>query len=110
MIVPSEAGVANFKLVTGDPAPPARGINTWTVQVNGSNGGALGGLQMSALPFMPDHGHGSPLNATITDEGGGTYSVTPIDFFMPGVWRTTFTFPVDGGSTDSAAFFFCIPG
>ncbi len=36
---------------------------------------------------MPDHGHGTSVNASVTANSDGTYTVAPLYFFMPGVWR-----------------------
>jgi hypothetical protein len=75
--------------------------------VTDASGQVLPGLSLSVLPFMPDHGHGTAVNASVTAQGGGDYTVTPLYFFMPGVWRIRFT---SAGSSDTADFWFCIPG
>jgi len=61
-------------------------------------------------PFMPDHGRGTSVHAEAASNGDGTYTIVPLYFFMPGVWRITFTNAADAGPSDSAAFFFCVPG
>ncbi len=43
----------------------------------------------------------------IASNGGGNYTVSNLYFFMPGVWMTTFT---STSPSDSAKFFFCVPG
>jgi hypothetical protein len=107
MSVKSSSGPMTFALVQSTPAPPARGNDTWTIHVTDASGQALPNLSVSVLPFMPDHGHGTSVNAGATATGGGDYTVTPLYFFMPGVWRVRFT---SAGSPDTTDFWFCIPG
>lgn len=101
------SGTLNFQLVHSMPGPPARGTDTWTVRVTDGAGQPQTGLTFTALPFMPDHGHGTSVDPTVTGVGDGKYTVTPLYFFMPGVWRTTITSTTPAAS---AAIFFCIPG
>jgi hypothetical protein len=107
MSVKSSSGAMTFTLVQSTPAPPGRGNDTWTIHVTDASGQPLPNLSVSVLPFMPDHGHGTSVNASVTANGGGDYTVTPLYFFMPGVWRIRFT---SAGSTDTTDFWFCIPG
>ncbi|MBS2032744.1 MAG: FixH family protein [Deltaproteobacteria bacterium] len=108
--VTDPAGNRQYVLVQGSPAPPARGNNTWTVKVLDSSGAPLPDLDLSANTFMPDHGHGSSVVPTVTANGDGTYAVTPLYFFMPGVWRVTVS-DADGGSSATAGvWFFCVEG
>jgi hypothetical protein len=107
MSVKSSAGAMTFALVQSSPSPPARGNDTWTIHVTDASGQPLPNLSLSVQTFMPDHGHGAPVVAAITANGGGDYTVTPLDFFMPGVWRIRFT---SAGSADTTDFWFCIPG
>lgn len=104
----STSGALSFVLVKSDPGPPTRGTDTWTIKVsNASTQAPMTGLSMTVLPFMPDHGHGTAVNATVTANADGTYTVAPLYFFMPGVWRITFT---STAPADTAQFLFCIPG
>src|SRR6266404_6181855 len=82
--VNSTGGGMKFVLVSSDPAPPAKGTDTWALRVTDTSGQAMSGLSLSAVLFMPDHGH-----------------------FMPGVWRITFNV---ASPSDSAVYQFCIPG
>jgi hypothetical protein len=79
------------------------------MRVTDMSGQGLSNLSLSVVPFMPDHGHGTTV-PTVTNNGGGSYTVTPIYFFMAGVWRVTFTSTPASGSADNAVFYFCIPG
>jgi len=109
LTVTSTSGSHKYVLLTSDPAPPARGNDTWTIKITDAQGNALSGLSASVLPFMPDHGHGTSVNASITANSDGTYTVTPLYFFMPGVWRISFSVPPTQQS-DVGNFFFCVPG
>jgi len=86
---------------------PARGNDIWTMKVTDTSNQPQAALTMTVLPFMPDHGHGTSVDASITNNHDGTYTVSPLYFFMPGVWRVTFS---TATPKDSAVFFFCVPG
>ncbi len=105
--VNSTGGGMKFVLVSSDPAPPAKGTDTWALRVTDTSGQAMSGLSLSAVLFMPDHGHFSPVTPQITSNGGGNYTATNLYFFMPGVWRITFNV---ASPSDSAVYQFCIPG
>jgi subtilisin family serine protease len=107
LAVTSAGGGMKFVLVSSDPAPPARGTDIWALRVTDASGQPLPNLSLSVLPFMPDHGHGTSVTPQITSNGGGNYTVSNLYFFMPGVWRITFT---SASPSDTAAFFFCVPG
>ena len=106
----STTGTLSFTLSQANPAPPAVGINTWTLRVANSSGQPVPNLPLSVLPFMPDHGHGTSVQAQVTANPDSSYSVTPLYFFMPGVWRITFSTTPDAGLNSSGVFFFCVPG
>jgi hypothetical protein len=110
LTVSSVSRAMSFTLVQANPAPPAVGTNTWTLQVADSSGRVIPNLSLSVDPFMPDHGHGTSVRASVTPNPDGSYTVAPLYFFMPGVWRITFSTTPDAGQTDSAVFFFCVPG
>nr|MBA3538160.1 FixH family protein [Deltaproteobacteria bacterium] len=106
------AGALDFKLMTANPAPPARGDNIWTLQVSAMAGGTVGapvaGGMLTVTPFMPDHQHGTPLRVEITDQGNGMYELSPVNMWMPGLWETTIQVSSASG-TDQAIYRFCIP-
>lgn len=114
-----QAGVFDFVLESATPAPPARSgagqDNTWVIQVNSMANGVVGnpvtGLapDMVATPYMPDHGHGTPIPVKITETTTpGQYELNPVNMWMPGLWQTTIQ-AVQGSTTDQAVFSFCIP-
>jgi hypothetical protein len=106
-------GNLDFVLMTADPAPPARGDNTWLLQVNAMSAGVVGspmtGVAMAVTPFMPDHGHGTPIPVNVTATAtAGQYQLAPINMWMPGYWETTIQAQA-GTTTDTVVFKFCIP-
>jgi hypothetical protein len=109
-------GTLDFRLMSIDPAPePQRGDNTWIVQVNSMNNSVVGapvdGAGLEVTPYMPAHGHGTPIIPTITPTGDpGQYKVAPVNLWMPGVWQTTIKATPAGGTADRAVYTFCLPG
>ncbi len=109
---PGTDGVYDFKLMSVSPAPPARGNNTWIVQVNAMNAGVVGapidGATIKVTPFMPAHMHGTGVPVDImpmTDPG--QYELSPVNLWMQGVWETTIR-ATSGTSTDTAVYKFCV--
>ena len=108
------AGQLDFKLMSADPAPPARNDNTWVVQINAMASGVVGapvdGLTLTVTPFMPAHQHTSPKPVDVTPVAGtpGQYTLSPVFLWMPGVWQTTIQ-ATQGSTSDSAVYTFCIP-
>jgi len=94
-------------LVSGDPAPPIRGVNHWTVKVVDESGAPVT-APLTVKPFMPDHGHGSSTQPVVTSKGDGTYDVADLNFFMPGLWQITFS--TNTSPADSVVYSFCISG
>jgi hypothetical protein len=97
-------------LVESTPAPPAKNDNTWRLRVLDSAGTPLGGLTVEVTPFMPDHGHGTPINAEVTALAEpGEYQAAPINLWMPGLWEVRVAVESPDVS-DSVVFRFCIEG
>ena len=105
------AGHFDFTLVSSTPAPPALDENRFIVQLSDADGQVIGG-DLSVELEMPEHGHPSPERPEISFVAESqAFSLEPMDLFMVGLWRITFSFEatVDGVSlTDSAVFEFCI--
>ncbi len=94
-----------------NPAPPEKGLNTWTIKVTDAQGKPVSSASISLKPFMPEHGHGSSITPQIKPMSTpGTYEVTLIDLFMPGVWQNTFTITPPSGAPETVIFNFCIDG
>jgi len=97
------SGLFNFELVSSEPAPPAINDNTFVVRVTDADGTALDG-QLGATLYMPVHQHYSPESPLVTfDATSGTFTLDPMDLFMVGLWRITFTFQPQTSGTDAAA-------
>ena len=47
---------------------------------------ALAGAEVTVVPFMPAHGHGSNV-VQATETEPGTYLAEQLSLFMPGVWE-----------------------
>jgi hypothetical protein len=94
--------------VSSDPAPPIKGDNTWVLDFTDAQGMPLVDVEMVVIPMMPDHGHGTPINAVVTaTETPGRYEVTPVNLFMAGYWEITFDLTV-AGQADALMFGFCV--
>lgn len=108
---PGVAGKFRFSLMSIDPAPAARGDNTWVVAVNRVSGGVgadpVEGATISVTPYMPAHMHSTPITAQVTALAGGQYELRPVNLWMPGVWETTIQ-ATSGGESDRAVYTFCI--
>ncbi len=106
----SADGAVKITFVDADPAPPAKGNNTWTVTVVDAAGKPITGAMITTVAYMPDHGHTSPIKPTATEQDAGTYEVTPVNLFMPGVWEVTLTVTPAGGTAEAVKFTFCVAG
>lgn len=100
-------GILSFVLASADPAPPAVGLNNWTVAVLDASGTAQAATFVEVKPWMPYHGHGPSLVPTISAGPDGSYVVSNLDFFMVGVWQVTVSVQTAAGN-DSAVFSFCV--
>ena len=110
---PGVGGQLDFKLMSADPAPPGRNLNTWVIQVNSMASGVVGspasGASMIVTPFMPDHQHGSGAYKVQVEAmpEAGQYKLTQINTWMPGYWEITIDAQV-GTVHDSVVYKFCI--
>jgi hypothetical protein len=106
-----ELGVLSFRFFELDPAPPAKGLNTFHVQVTGD----VMPSQLQVDLRMPDHGHGTSIEPIISsDATPGTYTVRQLFLFMPGVWRLEFealdAAGEDASMLDNVVLHFCVEG
>jgi hypothetical protein len=100
-----------FRLVESTPAPPEKGDNTWIVDVlDFQDSTPVDSADITVMPFMPDHGHGSPIAAEIAPTGDpGQFQVDRVNLWMPGLWEVTIAAD-DGTEQDETIFSFCIEG
>ena len=126
MSLTGKQGQFKVELTSSAPAPPYKGDNTWMIKVtDAASGSGIDGLQVSALPFMPDHNHPTPIKVVVTpmpQTAPGVYQLKPVNLFMAGVWETTITMTrsddtdMGGGDmagatkVDQVVFSFCIEG
>lgn len=91
------------------PAPPARYDNAWIVMVtDAATGEPVADCLGEAIPFMPDHMHGTSIEAHVTaGENPGEYVIDPVNLFMPGLWEVTLEFTC-GEVSDDVVFSFCV--
>jgi hypothetical protein len=106
-----ERGVLTFRIDSSDPAPPAKGGNTWEVSVLDADGNPTGG-NLAVTLVMPDHGHGSQVEPEVTyDDETSRFSIVPLYLFMAGVWRIGLELKSDSGEVvDRGTFYFCVEG
>jgi hypothetical protein len=107
---PGESNHYEFKLMSADPAPPARGDNTWVVQLNTmvTPIAPVSGATLSVTPFMPDHAHGSGKTVIVTPmTEAGQYQLSPVNLWMPGLWEVTIQ--ASAPQSDRVVFRFCLP-
>ncbi|MBE7454709.1 MAG: FixH family protein [Kofleriaceae bacterium] len=102
------AGGVTVTLVSATPAPPARNDNAWELQLATPAGPFEGTVQV--VPFMPDHNHGTPIQAVVEPVAGtpGRFTASPINLFMPGLWEVTIRATPTGGTLDAVVFRFCV--
>lgn len=95
------------------PAPPDKGDNRWEIALSDASGTPVEGAEITVLPFMPDHGHGTSVMAEVSPgEAPGLYILDPVNLHMAGLWeiRLSISLDLEGGevSEDSVLFSFCV--
>ena len=73
--------------VTPEPAEPTTGQNELMIHLMDADGAAVAGAALAVEPWMPAHGHGSPEDPVVTEDGDGMYTVTNLVYSMPGHWE-----------------------
>ncbi len=107
----ASGGALTVSFVDATPAPPAENLNTWLVKITDASGAPVTDATIAVKPFMPDMGHGSSITPEITPaSAAGTYQVTLLDLFMPGIWTNTFTITRASDPAQTVVFTFCIDG
>jgi hypothetical protein len=95
-------------ILDATPAPPSRGDNTWRVRVQ-DDAGLPQTATIDVSTFMPDHQHGSSIVAQVEPaDVPGEFVITPVDFFMPGLWEVTLDLQQEDGFEDAVVFRFCV--
>ncbi len=69
------------------PSQPIVGKNTVILTIyDGRSNAKIEGATLEVIPWMTIHGHGSPKNAIVKEQGGGKYDVENVYFTMEGDW------------------------
>jgi hypothetical protein len=112
MAEPGASGTYSVKLASINPNPVFKGNNAWTIQVVDKSGAPVTGATITVKPFMPDHGHGSSITPQVAaGSNPGSYDVTLLNLFMPGIWTVTVvvtTGTAPSTVTDQSVFTFCV--
>lgn len=108
MSEPGKDSVLHFELASAAPPPTgSTGTEVWTLKVLDGAGAPVSGATFPVMKaWMPLHGHGTA-TIQVTDNKDGTYTLSPLYFYMAGLWEIDIT-AQSGGKTDSASFFFCL--
>jgi hypothetical protein len=109
-----DLGVLSFRLAQVEPAPPAKGNNTFHLDITDASGTPVEGALKVDLK-MPDHGHGTSVKPNVSfDPATNEWTLEPLYLFMPGVWRIQLEAydgaAITGAPLDRTALFFCIEG
>jgi hypothetical protein len=85
------------------------GIDTWVVSVTQAAGGTPAEVTMMAQrPSMPRHGHGATTYPAVTPGDPGMFTVSAINFFMPGYWEQKLDLQPASGDAETVAFAICV--
>jgi hypothetical protein len=98
-VASSTSGSLSVELRT-DPQPPVRGAIRGQLFIADATGAGVDGLDVSVLPWMPAHGHGTSVATSVTAQGGGLYLVDQLYLYMAGTWELRTT--ISGAMTDAA--------
>ena len=82
------------------PMPPIRGSDAAELTVLDEAGAPVDGVDITIVPWMPAHGHGTSVQPVVTPTGPGTLVATPLYLFMAGEWQLRMT--LSGASNDTA--------
>ena len=63
------------------------GLNRYEIILADEQGIAVEQAQITMIPWMPDHGHGTDREPVITPMGNGVYEVDDVVYTMPGLWH-----------------------
>ena len=98
-MVTSDSGALTIA-VRFAPDPPTAGEDAAQLVFTDATGAPVAGLDLSVVPWMPAHGHGTSVNPTITEATPGVFLASPLYLFMPGSWELRMTI---GGTVDDTA-------
>lgn len=94
----SDSGAYDLEVRFAPTQPPTPGTSRAQLTiVDTATKSPVEGADLSVVPWMPAMGHGASVMPSVSDEGGGSYLVDNVTFFMQGQWqlRVTFNAPTD---------------
>lgn len=94
--------------VRTSPQPPIKGLDAVQLQITDSDGAAVDGLIVTAVPWMAAHGHGTSARTQVAAQGMGIYQVANVYLYMDGQWELRSTLASDV-ATDSVTPVFDVP-
>jgi hypothetical protein len=102
-VVTSDAGGFRVTVHSAPDAMPSRGVNMLRLVVTrASDGAPAPGLELDVVPWMPAMGHGASVKPTVQPgPEPGSYDVTNVNLFMPGLWEIRTT--IGGATSDHVA-------
>lgn len=86
LVVASASGRLSISVWTS-PSPPVKGVNALRVALADGAGSPVAASDVSAVAWMPAHGHGTSVTSAFDDVGGGAYEAARVVFFMDGRWE-----------------------
>jgi len=104
--VASDSGALTIE-VRFAPRPPVAGEDAAQLSFADATGAPASGLDLTVVPWMPAHGHGTSVTPTVTETAPGVFVATPLYLFMPGSWELRMT--TTGSVDDTAKASFEIP-
>ena len=106
-VLPSDSGTLQVAVRTW-PQPPVKGVDAVQYVVTDADGNGVDGLDLTVVPWMPAHGHGTSVGTVVAPQGGGVYQITEVYLYMDGHWELRSTFS-GGAAPDSIAPAFDVP-
>jgi hypothetical protein len=95
--------------MNAQPAPPAKGNNTWTLKLLDASGAPIPNATFAIKTWMPMMRHGSSIAPRQAANADDTYSISSLYLTMAGIWQVTFT-AQSGSMKDTAMYTFCVGG
>jgi hypothetical protein len=105
-VVTSDTGGYTVSVHSAPDAMPTRGVNTLRLDVTRvADGAPVSGLELDVVPWMPAHGHGASVKPTVAPGSvPGSYTVSNVALFMPGLWEIRTTIGGGAGGHDAPQF------
>ena len=105
-------GNLSIRLVEANPAPPAKGDNTWTFELFATQGNVLitASSTITVVPVMPGHGLATAPASFKAEpiQPPGRFRVGPMNLPRDGLWEVTFTAQVPMTTDEQMVFPFCL--